>query len=188
MSASGWGSVYDPRCNPSTEELSMAAEKKTADQLQIDWTTVALPGIDSNTVVLITGGTGALGVRFAEAFLTLGASVAVLSRSQARVGEVVEALGNRERVLGIAADITNEEQTQSAVQQVLDRFGRLYVLVQSAAQGGGGRLETITAEEIDAMFGANVKGMTLWQSPPPIRKRLISLSSPKFLDLKAEGI
>jgi hypothetical protein len=40
----------------------------------------------------------------------------------------------------------------------------------------------------EAIFDANVKGMTLWQSPPPVRKRLISLSSPKFLDLKAEEI
>src|SRR5215203_2406802 len=150
----------------------MSAEKKTADQLQIDWTTVALPGIGPDTVVLITGGTGALGVRFAEAFLTLGASVAVLSRSQARVSEVVEALGSSDRVLGVAADITNEDQTRSAVRQVLDRFGRLDVLVQSAAQGGGGRLETITAEEIDTMFGANVKGMTLMAKAAVVPMRM----------------
>jgi NAD(P)-dependent dehydrogenase (short-subunit alcohol dehydrogenase family) len=161
----------------------MPAERKTPDQLQIDWSTVSLPGLGPETVVLITGGTGAVGTRLAEALLTVGTRVAILSRSRERVDEVVQDLGGSDRLLGIAADITQEADAQSAVNQVLARFGRLDVLVQSAAVGGGGPLETITAAEIDAMFGANVKGMVLMAKAAavPMRAqgsgRIINISS-----------
>jgi len=161
----------------------MPATRKTPEQLQIDWSAVALPGIGSETVVLITGGTGGQGIRFAHAFLALGSRVAILSRSAARIDDVVRELGGSDRLLGIAADIAIEEQAISAVNQVLDRFGRVDVLVQSAAVGGGSRLESITPEEIDSMFGANVKGMTLMAKAAavPMRAqgggRMINLSS-----------
>jgi NAD(P)-dependent dehydrogenase (short-subunit alcohol dehydrogenase family) len=161
----------------------MATERKSPEQLQTDWSRVSLPGIDADTVVLITGGTGAVGARVAEAFLTLGARVGILSRSQSRLDEVAQELGGGERLLAVAADITRDVDAQRAVQAVLDRWGRLDVLVQSAAVGGGGPLETVTAEEIDATMGANVKGMLLMAKAAavPMRAqghgRIINLSS-----------
>jgi NAD(P)-dependent dehydrogenase (short-subunit alcohol dehydrogenase family) len=161
----------------------MTSQRKSPEQLEINWSSVALPGIGQDTVVLITGGTGALGTRFAQAFLTLGARVAVLSRTPDRVQEVVADLGFGDRVIGIAADVAREQEAASAVQQVLNRFGRLDVLVQSAAIGGGGRLETITEDDIDAMFSANVKGAVMMAKAAaiPMRAqgagRIINLSS-----------
>lgn len=161
----------------------MPTERKSPEQLQTDWSKVSLPGIGISTVVLITGGTGAVGTRVAEAMLTLGASVAILSRSQSRLDEVVQELGGGERLIGISADISVEADAQRAVQTVIDRWGHLDVLVQSAAVGGGGRLETVTAEEIDATMGANVKGMLLMAKAAAVpmraqgRGRIINISS-----------
>jgi NAD(P)-dependent dehydrogenase (short-subunit alcohol dehydrogenase family) len=45
---------------------------------------VRLPGIGPGTSVLVTGGTGAIGLRLAEAFIGLGARVAITSRSASR--------------------------------------------------------------------------------------------------------
>jgi NAD(P)-dependent dehydrogenase (short-subunit alcohol dehydrogenase family) len=65
----------------------------------------------------------------------------------------------------------------------LDRFGQLDVLVQSAAMGGGGRLETLTEDEIDAIFSTNVKGAVLMAKAAavPMRAqrhgRIVNLSS-----------
>lgn len=163
--------------------FALPSQLKSPEQLQTDWSKVSLPGIGPSTVALITGGSGAVGQRVAEALLTLGAKVAILSRSQPRIDEVVQELGAGPNLLGIAADIARERDAQAAVAKVLERFGRLDLLIQSAAVGGGGKLEEITEEEIDATFGANVKGMLLMAKAAsvPMRAqgsgRIINLSS-----------
>lgn len=69
-----------------------------------------------------------------------------------------------------------------------EQFGQHYQRTRDFRRDFLNLLKQVKTAYPEAIFDANVKGMTLWQSPPPIRKRLISLSSPKFLDLKAEEI
>jgi NAD(P)-dependent dehydrogenase (short-subunit alcohol dehydrogenase family) len=126
-------------------------------------TSVRLPGIDESTVVLITGGTGAIGYRAAEDFLGLGAKVAVMSQSQATVDDAVK------RPAGLG--------------EVLGRFGRLDVLAHCAAVGGGAPLAEMTADRIDKMLGINMKGIFLMAkaAAAPMREqgrgRIVTVSS-----------
>ena len=40
----------------------------------------------------------------------------------------------------------------------------------------------------EAVFDTDRKGMSLWQSPPPVRKRLVALPGGKTLDLTATTV
>jgi len=144
---------------------------------------VRLPGIDSSTVVLVTGGSGAIGSRCAEAFLLLGAKVAIMSRSKSSVDATAERLAKVGEVLAIAGDVSNEDDADRSVREVLARWGRLDVLVTCAAIGGHWSVEETDASLIDKMMSANVKGTLLMiraaTAPMKAQKhgRIITVSS-----------
>lgn len=122
---------------------------------------VQLPGIDAETVVLITGGAGAIGLRLAEAFLGLRARVAITSRSAQRAEKEADRLGALGDIMGIAADVSSVADARRTVQQVLDRWGRLDVLVQCAALGDHSTLDQLEERTIDTLLSTNVKGVIL---------------------------
>lgn len=133
------------------------------DGLDMTWggAEVRIPGIDTETVVLITGGAGAIGLRLAEAFLGLGAKVAITSRSADRVEKEAERLRSLGAAIGIAGDVSSVTDARAAVGQVLDRWGRLDVLVQCAALGDHSKLEELDERTIDTLLSTNVKGVIL---------------------------
>jgi 3-oxoacyl-[acyl-carrier protein] reductase len=92
-------------------------------------------GLDGK-VAVVGGSTAGLGFAVAEALLREGAGVLVMSRSQSRVdaavGRLREVAGDR--VVGLAADLTDPTTPDRAVAAARDRFGPPTVIV---ANGGG---------------------------------------------------
>lgn len=111
--------------------------------------------------MLITGGTGAIGLRLAEAFADLGARVAVTSRSAGRAAKEAARLRHGGEAIGIRADVAVPQDARDAVGQVISSWGRLDVLVQCAALGDHSTFDRLEAAAIDALLGANVKGVLL---------------------------
>lgn len=95
----------------------------------------AVPSLFSLTdrVAVVTGGSRGLGRGIALALAAAGAHVAPVSRTaddlEVVAGEV-RALGRR--ALPVAADVTDEASVQAMVQRVVDRLGRIDILVNSA--------------------------------------------------------
>ena len=85
-------------------------------------------------VVLITGGAKGLGAATAEQAARRGAHVAIID---------VEAPGADHpagpEVLAVKADVTDRDDLRAAVEQVVDRFGRLDVVVANAGVAARGR-------------------------------------------------
>jgi NAD(P)-dependent dehydrogenase (short-subunit alcohol dehydrogenase family) len=86
-------------------------------------------------VAIITGvsGDGQVGQAVAQAFAKEGAKLVLVSRRAEKLNaraEEVEALGTE--VLAVPTDLTDEAQVNDLVQQTLDRFGRVDVLVNLA--------------------------------------------------------
>jgi NAD(P)-dependent dehydrogenase (short-subunit alcohol dehydrogenase family) len=77
--------------------------------------------------VLITGGAGGIGRALAKAFAEAGANVALASRKLPPLQEVAEPLGG----LAVECDVRELGQCEAAVAKVLERFGRLDVLVNN---------------------------------------------------------
>lgn len=86
-------------------------------------------------VIIVTGGAGLLGAKHAMALAQAGARVVVAdvrdSAAQQLAGEVQQATGTE--ALGLAVDVSDPDSVQQMVEQVLDRFGRVDVLVNNAA-------------------------------------------------------
>lgn len=92
----------------------------------------------SGRVVAITGGAGHVGGAFAETAAELGATVALLDLP-GRAQPAAHALG--ERHLGVDVDLAEPARAGDAVRAVLERCGRLDVLVHCASLVGTSGLE-----------------------------------------------
>ncbi|MBM4521050.1 3-(cis-5,6-dihydroxycyclohexa-1,3-dien-1-yl)propanoate dehydrogenase [Prescottella equi] len=118
-------------------------------------------------VALITGGGSGLGRAVAERFLDEGASVVVADRDPVKLGELVEAAGDRgDRVHTVEADVRSTADQRRAVSEAVARFGKLDTLVPNAGiwdyQRSITRLdgESLSAA-FDELFAINVKGYLL---------------------------
>lgn len=108
-------------------------------------------------VVLVTGGGTGMGRAIAEAFLSNGARLAVCGRRPEKLREAF-ADTPPDRLLAVAADVGDEGQTLDLVRQVIDRFGRLDVVVSNAAAYATGDLVDLPSERWEAIRTTNIDG------------------------------
>jgi len=112
-------------------------------------------------VALITGGDSGIGRAVSVLFAREGADVAIVYLEEDNDAEETKRLIEREgrSCLTIAGDVTSPDFCKSAVQQVIDRFGRLDVLVNNAAQQFPQKeIDAITPEQLDRTFRTNIFG------------------------------
>ncbi len=102
-------------------------------------------------VALVTGGTSGLGLAIAERLLDDGFAVAVVSRS----GGGLRA-GDEDRALSLVHDLTEAGAADRIVDEVLNRFGRLDVLVNNAGRRHAGLIVENPLREIEEVFRLNV--------------------------------
>ncbi len=117
-------------------------------------------------VVIVTGAGSGIGKATAERFLNEGAKVALVGRTKAKL-EVVAGAYPVDRVLVLEADVSNEGDIESAVEQTFSKFGRLDTLVNNAGvveQGDVASLSTdqwrkVMATDLDGVFFASRAAM-----------------------------
>jgi pteridine reductase len=115
-------------------------------------------------VALVTGsGKRRVGWHVADALATRGYVLAVHYRtSAAEAEETVAQLKQRGvEAAGFRADLTDEREVKSLIQQVLDRFGRLDVLANCAAVWKRKKLEDVIAADVRLHFETNTLGTFL---------------------------
>jgi NAD(P)-dependent dehydrogenase (short-subunit alcohol dehydrogenase family) len=85
-------------------------------------------------VGVVTGGGGQLGVEFCRTLAEAGAAVAVVDLNVSASQAVADSLTNSGyKALAISTDITQPDSVHSLVEKILSSFGRLDILVNSAA-------------------------------------------------------
>jgi NAD(P)-dependent dehydrogenase (short-subunit alcohol dehydrogenase family) len=107
-------------------------------------------------VWFITGASRGLGALIARAALADGNAVAAAGRN---VAAIVERLGDSPALLPVALDVTDEAQAKAAVQAVVDKFGRIDVLVNNAGFGLLGAIEESSDADVRRMYDTNVFGL-----------------------------
>jgi gluconate 5-dehydrogenase len=91
-------------------------------------------------VALIPGGGGAIGAALAEGLAGAGCRVAVTGRTRETLDATVERVNaTGSEALAIEGDATSEDDSERAVRETIDRFGRLDIVV-NAVGGGAGRV------------------------------------------------
>ena len=113
-------------------------------------------------VALITGGDSGIGRAVAIAYAKEGANVAIVylkSDDDAKeTKQMVEQLGGRATM--ISGDIGDEAFCQQAVQQTVDEFGQLDILVNNAAEQHPQKsIEDISAQQLERTFRTNIFSM-----------------------------
>ncbi|HEX6289491.1 MAG TPA: SDR family NAD(P)-dependent oxidoreductase, partial [Herpetosiphonaceae bacterium] len=96
-------------------------------------------------VAIVTGGTGVLGGAMAHGLARVGARVGILGRRRERAEAVVaEIEGAGGQAVALAADVLQHAQLETARDTVLERWGRVDILVNAA--GGNVPAATLSAD------------------------------------------
>ncbi|MBC7389567.1 MAG: oxidoreductase [Opitutaceae bacterium] len=109
-------------------------------------------------VWLITGTSTGFGRELAIYTLSKGYRVAVTARKTEDIQDIVKEYPQTS--LALRLDVTKKEDIKEAVQQVLERFGRIDVLVNNAGIGYFGALEESEESAVRQMFEINFWGLT----------------------------
>jgi short-subunit dehydrogenase len=101
-------------------------------------------------VVLITGGSRGLGLVLARHICARDGNVALIARDRAELARAKADLASRGgKVLTIECDLLDAAQIQSAVRRVIDRFGKIDILINNAGIIEVGPLEHLTREDFE---------------------------------------
>jgi citronellol/citronellal dehydrogenase len=151
-----------------------------------------------NKTILITGASRGIGKAIALRFAREGANVIIAAKSveeNAKLGGTifstaaeVEGLGGQ--ALAVQCDIRSEEQIQAVVDQGVEKFGGIDVLINNASAISLTSTEKTEAKRFDLMHDINVRGTFLVTKAciPHLKKsdnaHILTLSPPVNLDPK----
>jgi NAD(P)-dependent dehydrogenase (short-subunit alcohol dehydrogenase family) len=110
---------------------------------------------------LVTGGTKGIGEAIVRELLQAGFDVALTARSETEVeimASEVENVGPG-KVLGLAADVRDPASCESVVEQVVETFGGLHVLVNNAGVGIFAPIHEMSLDDWHAQIDTNLTGV-----------------------------
>ncbi|GAA2503968.1 SDR family oxidoreductase [Streptomyces thermolineatus] len=115
-------------------------------------------------VALVTGGSRGIGAAVALRLAQDGADVALTHRGSAGPAEEVVAriTATGRKGWAVRADSADPEEVRGAVAAVVERFGRLDVLVNNAGVGAVGPVEAVALDRIDQVLAVNVRAPYLY--------------------------
>jgi len=138
----------------------------------------------SKKVVFITGTNSGFGYLTAKDAAEKGYAVyASMRNTTSKNAERAQELNAIENITVVEVDVTNPQQVKSAIEGVIEKEGRLDVLVNNAGYYGGGIAETYTEQDVENMFDVNLKGAwrTIKSALPQMRSQgeglIINISS-----------
>jgi NAD(P)-dependent dehydrogenase (short-subunit alcohol dehydrogenase family) len=107
-------------------------------------------------VWFLTGSSSGFGAEMAKAIIDSGDKVAATFRKSEQASSFSQQYNGN--ALGLVLDVTDTESIRPALQQAIDNFGRIDVLVNNAGYGTIGAIEEFSLEEIRAQMETNFFG------------------------------
>ncbi len=105
---------------------------------------------------LITGAARGIGRGFAAAYVREGASVAIADIDLDAAERTASEIG--EGAFAVHLDVTSQESIDSAIEAVLERTGKLDILINNAALFDAAETVDITRESYERLYAVNVSG------------------------------
>lgn len=117
--------------------------------------------LEGKTAV-ITGGSGGFGKAAAIGLAAYGADVVVTSRTLSSLEKTVSEIKDQgKEALAVSCDVTNEESVSSMAGEVIDKFGKIDIMVTGAGIAARHPAEEMPMDEFQKVMDANVKGTLL---------------------------
>jgi NAD(P)-dependent dehydrogenase (short-subunit alcohol dehydrogenase family) len=135
---------------------------------------------ENKEVWFITGAGRGMGVEFTRAALAAGYKVVATGRNPEKIAA---AFGDDENLLVLKLDVTSPADSEAAVKAAVDKFGRIDVLVNNAANFLGGYFEELNMDQIESHLRTNLIGpMNVTRAVLPVMRKqrwghIISISS-----------
>ena len=86
----------------------------------------------NDKVAIVTGASSDIGKGIVKRFTEEGAKVIMIARNLEGLEKARKEIGNEESTASISCDLTDESQTQQAVSQIMDTYGKIDILVNNA--------------------------------------------------------
>ena len=117
-------------------------------------------------VSVIFGATGLIGSAFAEGLADYGSHLALVDMNQSKCDLLAEeiSLNSSSEIIGLQANIADRKSVEMTLEKVLDKFGKVDVLVNSAQNKTANFFqcfEEFSDEEWDQIVNVNLKGVYL---------------------------
>ena len=111
-------------------------------------------------VAYITGGSKGIGLGIAKTLLEAGAKVAITSRSLSAAQEAAKSLGgDPSNILALESDVTKLALEKTAVDAVINQFGKLDVLVANAGVGHMAPIDELNDADWHDTINTNLTGV-----------------------------
>lgn len=135
----------------------------------------------SGKVAVITGATRGLGQGMAVGLAEAGADVALVQRSEANTEtkQIIEKLGRRCEI--ILCDLADSRQVKNVIPQVMERFGRIDILVNNGGIQRRSPAVEFSEEDWDAVLNVNLK--TVWLLCQQAGQRMVAQGSGKIVNI-----
>lgn len=113
---------------------------------------------------LITGGTAGIGKEIAIAFAKQGADVAICGTNAERAAQVLQELEQakilpEQRFESFIVNVSEKQSVESAIQQLIGKWGQIDVLVNNAGITRDGLLMRMSEEDWDQVMDVNLKSV-----------------------------
>ncbi|WP_236976247.1 SDR family NAD(P)-dependent oxidoreductase [Membranihabitans maritimus] len=113
-----------------------------------------------NKNVVITGGASGIGWAISEEFAKEGAKVYMLEVKTEEGNRKIESKGfTQEEITCLECDVSNQTTVRSCMEEIVNKSGRIHILINNAGIAHVGDALSTTEEDIDRIYNVNIKGV-----------------------------
>ena len=111
-------------------------------------------------VAVVTGCSTGLGVQMAKALANQGAKIVAIARRKEKIDAVAKEIADTYKVetLAIQCDITDTEKVNAAVDSIMEKFGRIDIVINNAGTGAVAPAEDITDDQFNGELNVDLGG------------------------------
>ncbi|SHF41971.1 NAD(P)-dependent dehydrogenase, short-chain alcohol dehydrogenase family [Loktanella atrilutea] len=133
---------------------------------------------------LITGSARGIGRGFAERYISEGATVAIADINMDAAQATARDLGDR--AYAVQLDVTDQSSIDAAISTVVDKVGKLDILINNAALFDAAETVDITRASYDKLYAVNVAG-TLFTMQAAARQMIAQGHGGKIINMASQA-
>ena len=116
----------------------------------------------NGSVAVITGATRGIGFATAKLFLENNAKVVIFGSKEESVNKALDKLSEyKDNILGMYPNLNSESEGADAFKKIVDKFGKIDILINNAGISSSTPLDNYTYEEFSKIMDLNVNAMFL---------------------------